>query len=425
MDTRTDIRTPSAPRAVSLALQGGGSHGAFTWGVLDTLLTDRRLAIEGISGASAGALNAVALAHGYAIAGEAGQDPREAARSSLARIWGEVGALGRPGELHRNLSSLLWSGLPPGLAPTSLAADAFSRMFSPYQANPLDINPLRSLLAREIDFEAIARQAERPGGLRVFVSATHVNSGKAVIFSGHRLTAQAVAASACLPMLFQAVEIDGERYWDGGYSGNPDMRPLIRHCDSADLVLVQINPVLREHPPQTADEIASRASELTFNASLLAQMRGIHFINRLLAEGALSPSRCKSIHLHRIDSGTAIQQYPASSRASTDPAMIRALFALGAQSATDWLAQHFESLGRRSTVDVRRDYLDSPHLADLHPDPDHPPTPGTPGTPAAPQPTSQPSGAISPAYPGRRANPWRTWLARLFARLRPGRRSKS
>ncbi len=345
-------------RYINLALQGGGSHGAFTWGVLDALLADERLQIDGISGASAGAVNAVALAHGDARASAAGKDPRHGARESLSRIWGEITALGSLGAMQKNLVNMLWGRPPHELAHTNILTNTLHSLVSPYQANPLDINPLRRLLEREIDFEAIARC----GSPKVFVSATHVNTGKAVIFSGQRLTAQTVMASACLPMLFQAVEIDGEHYWDGGYSANPAMSPLINECDSRDLVLVQINPLRRDQVPQTPQEILDRANELTFNASLLTQMRAIDFVNRLLADGSLRASRCKSLLLHRIDGGAAIHAYPASSKASADAALIRQLFELGVASGQHWLSRHFDALGQRSTVDVPRDYLDDTRI---------------------------------------------------------------
>jgi NTE family protein len=371
-------------RTLNLALQGGGSHGAFTWGVLDALLADPRIDLEGLSGTSAGAVNAVALASGYAKGLAAGTDPRRAARDSLARVWDQVAAWGTLGSLQQRFGSMLWGGLPPELAPTNLWANAMRGLFSPYASNPLDINPLRSLLEREIDFDAIARSPH----LKVFVSATHARTGRAVIFSGQRLDAQAVTASACLPMLFQAVNIDGEDYWDGGYSVNPPLTPLIGHCHSADIMLVQINPLRQDSTPRKPAEIVDRINELTFNASLLTQMRGIDFINTLLAEGALKEDRARQVLLHRIDGGEAMKEYPASTKSSTDAAMIRTLFEMGQERTRHWLAHHFEAIGQRSTVDIRRDYLDDTRM-DLS--------------------VSQPA--------GRRLNrPFQPWLARVFKR---------
>ncbi|HVZ46200.1 MAG TPA: patatin-like phospholipase family protein [Ramlibacter sp.] len=349
---------------LNLALQGGGSHGAFTWGVLDGLLADGRIEPEGLSGTSAGAVNAVALASGWAGAARSGGDPREAARESLSRIWGQVAAWGALGAWPQRIAAMLWGGV-----------------VSPYQANPLDINPLRDLLAREIDFEAIARHPV----LRVFVSATHVATGKAAVFTGSRLGVDEVMASCCLPMLFKAVEIDGSAYWDGGYSVNPALGPLIHGCESADLMLVQINPVRRDATPRTTAEILDRVSELTFNASLLTQIRAIDYVNRLVAEGSLSPARGKLMRVHRIDGGPATANYPAGTRGNADAAMLAELFEAGRLAAAQWLKLHFHALGRSATVDIERDYLDDTRLA----------------LPARTAPEAKRRGG------------WRAWLARL------------
>jgi NTE family protein len=345
-------------RMLNLALQGGGSHGAFTWGVLDAMLEDGRIGLEGLSGTSAGAVNAVALAGGWALAQAGGRDPREGAREKLAGIWYRISALGSLGTLQQQFMRMLWGGLPPELSPGNFIGNAWRGLLSPYQSNPLDINPLRTMLEEEIDFPAIAAQRE----LKVFVSATHVTTGKAVVFTGRQLDARAVLASACLPMLFQAVEIDGEPYWDGGYSVNPALSPLIRECGTADLVLVQINPLRREHTPRTSAEILDRINELTFNASLLTQMRAIDFVNRLLAEGAVSHARCKSVRVHRIDGGPVLEAFPTSSRTSADGVMISQLFDAGRAAGKEWLQQHYAAIGRHGTVDIRRDYLDDTRM---------------------------------------------------------------
>lgn len=345
-------------RMLNLALQGGGSHGAYTWGVLDALLEDGRTGFEGISGASAGALNAVALASGWATAQAAGADPREGARARLHAVWTRVSGWGSLGSLQQQVLRTLWGGWTADVASGAALNRAWRGLVSPYNSNPLGLNPLRELLAEEIDFEAIRAHH----ALRVFVSATHVNTGKAVVFSGRQLDAQAVLASACLPMVFQAVEIDGEAYWDGGYSVNPPLSPLIGHCTAEDIVLVQINPLLRTEVPRTAEAIADRVSELTFNASLLTQMRAIDFVNRLVAEGSVSPSRCKVVRMHRIDGGTALSSLPASSRGSPDGAMIASLFEAGRAAAREWLRLHFDALGKHATVDIRRDYLDDTRI---------------------------------------------------------------
>jgi NTE family protein len=372
---------------VNLALQGGGSHGAFTWGALDALLEDGRLDLEGLSGTSAGAVNAVALASGWARARNQGRDPREGAREKLAGIWYRVGALGSLGTLQQQFTRMLWGGLPPQLSPAHLIGQALRGMMSPYQSNPLDINPLRTMLEEEIDFEAIAAQRE----LKVFVSATHVNTGKAVVFTGKQLDSRAVLASACLPMLFRAVEIDGEAYWDGGYSVNPALSPLIKECATADLLLVQINAIRRSELPRTSAEIVDRVNELNFNASLLTQMRAIDFVNRLVADGAVSHARCKSVRVHRIEGAPALDAFPTSTRVAADGAMINRLFDAGRAAAAEWLVQHYAAVGRRTTVDIRSDYLDDTRLELPHP-----------------------AGSVSGAL----VRGFRPWLARLLRRQR-------
>ena len=348
---------------LNLALQGGGSHGAFTWGVLDSLLEDGRVGLEGLSGTSAGAVNAVALASGWATGLARGGDPREAAREKLAGVWYRVSAIGSLGTLQQQFMRMLWGGLPPELSPGNIIGNAWRGLLSPYQSNPMDINPLRTMLEEEIDFAAIAAQRE----LKVFVSATHVTTGKAVIFSGKRLDARAVLASACLPMLFHAVEIDGEPYWDGGYSVNPALSPLIKECGTADLLLVQINPLTRPATPRTSPDILDRINELTFNASLLTQMRAIDFVNRLLAEGAVSHARCKTVRVHRVEGGPSLEAFPPSTRASADGVMINQLFDAGRRAGQEWLGRHFDAIGQRGTVDIGHDYLDDTQLELPHP----------------------------------------------------------
>lgn len=354
----TPPKSPSL-RRVNLALQGGGSHGAFTWGVLDALLEDERIQIDGISGASAGAVNAVALAHGFAAAAQEGSetpDPRAAARACLGRIWQGVAAMGSLGSMADSIGKMMMGHWSSDQVGANLFGNAMSQWMSPYQSNPLDINPLRKLLQAEIDFTAIAR-LQSP---KVFVSATHVTTGRAEIFSGKRLTLQAVMASTCLPTLFQAVEIDGQPYWDGGFSSNPALLPLIDQCDSRDIIVVQINPLRRPDTPQTPHDIVDRVNELTFNASLLSQMRAIDFINRLLADGRLQEgAKYKSLLLHRIDGGEALEDLPPSSKMSADTAMLEKLFEMGQGAAKRWLRRHFEALGQQGTVNIRRDYVGS------------------------------------------------------------------
>ena len=335
--------TPAPLPALNLALQGGGSHGALTWGVLDALLEDGRFRFDGISGTSAGAMNAVALAHGFAQAAQqhphhaadAHQAGCELARATLTRLWEGVGTLG----------SLMWGAPLPGTNPLM---GMMSQWLSPYQTNPLGINPLRRLLEREVDFDVLS--ASR--GPKVFVCATNVRTGRGEIFSGKRLSADAVMASACLPLLFKAVQIEGEHYWDGGFSGNPALHPLIYKTDCADVLLVQINPI--EHPtlPDNAPEIMERMNEVTFNASLLAEMRAIEFVRRLLAEGKLDAQRYKSVRMHRIDGGAVLAGFGASSKTRADLPFVRQLFGLGREAGQRWLRDHRADVGVRPTVNI-------------------------------------------------------------------------
>ncbi len=331
-------------RTISLGLQGGGSHGAFTWGVLDRLLADPRIAFDGISGASAGAVNAVALADGFAHAHAQGSDPRDGARASLARVWNGIVALGGMQSARIGFVNLFW--------PYGWFNQAFSNLASPYLLNPLDLSPLRDLLARTIDFNAIARL----GHPKVFVCATRVRTGEPEIFSGRRLTLAAVMASATLPMLAQAVEIEGDHYWDGGFSGNPPLKPLIDACSARDLLLIQLNPQTREQIPTSAHDISDRVNEITFNASLLGQLRTIDLINQLLEKNRIDARRYKRLHLHLIGGGEALVQYGASSKLTVSAGFIRELFELGHNAADRWLAECADQIGAASTLDMERQF---------------------------------------------------------------------
>ncbi len=335
-----------APRRLNLALQGGGSHGALTWGVLDALLEDGQWAFDGISGTSAGAMNAVALAHGFAQAAQAHKDPAQAhlagcalARESLARLWEGVGALG----------SLTW-GTP--LSAANPLMGMMSQWFSPSQTNPLGLNPLRKLLEREVDFGLLCTARTGVVGPKVFVCATNVRTGRGEIFSGPRLSADAVMASACLPMVFKAVEIEGQHYWDGGYSGNPALHPLIYQTETSDILLVQINPIEHLDVPDSAQEIMERMNEVTFNASLLAELRAIEFVRRLLAEGKLDARRYKNVLMHRIDGGAVLAPFGADSKARADTAFVRKLFELGREAGKGWMKAHRKDVGVRPSIKI-------------------------------------------------------------------------
>lgn len=338
------------PKRVNLALQGGGSHGAFTWGVLDALLEDGRLDFEGVTGASAGAMNAVVLADGWLRGVRARRDPRDAARAALKNFWDAVGA--QPSVFA--LASK-WSGGRNGLPghPLVVWFELLSQMFSPYQLNPLNFNPLRTALEPLIDFDRL--RAHPP--FKLFVCATNVRTGRVRIFREHELKIEMLLASACLPFAFQAVEVDGEHFWDGGYMGNPALWPLWYATQSKDLVLVQINPLTRADLPDTAQEIVDRVSEISFNSSLIHELRSIEFVQRLLTERRIDPQRYKRVYLHMIGAEDAMEAYGQASKYDTAPDFLAELFALGRQTAQEWLEMRYEYIGHAGTVSIAETFL--------------------------------------------------------------------
>ncbi|MGH7057527.1 MAG: patatin-like phospholipase family protein [Acetobacteraceae bacterium] len=335
---------------MSLALQGGGAHGAFTWGVLDRLLKDERIAIEAVSGASAGAMNAAALAAGYAEGG------REGARRALARFWTSVSEHAALSPFRRSLLDRLLGRWNLDHAPGYLWFSLFSRLSSPYQSNPLGYHPLREILADQIDIRA----ARACRALRVFVTATNVRTGRPRVFAPDELSLDVLLASACLPHLYQAVEIDGEPYWDGGYMGNPAIWPLIYGCDTADVVLIAINPLVRDGVPRSALAIDNRMNEIAFNASLMHEMRAIVFVQRLLEQGALKEpfaARYKNMRIHVIGDEEKMRALGVASKLNAERDFLEYLKAVGRDSAERWLAATIDAVGVRSSVDVRARFL--------------------------------------------------------------------
>jgi NTE family protein len=336
-------------KRINLALQGGGAHGAFTWGVLDHLLTDRRLAIEGISGTSAGALNAVVLADGLARGG-----PQEA-RDRLAAFWRAASFGGNLPDLQRGVVERLFSFVPrPGAAAPPWFG-AFSQLWSPHDLNPLNINPLKELIERFVDFDLIHADLDR----HLFVSATNVRTGEPRVFSRAEITAEVVMASACLPLLFRAVEIEGEAYWDGGYSNNPALLPFIRATAAEDLLIVQINPRERRKVPVTARAIMSRANEIAFNAAQSAELRTIDLVNELIDRGRLPRGtrgdHCRRIRLHRIVMADMGETSDPHSRLNNDFDFFERLQRLGQGAARRFLDTYFDDIGRRSTIEDEAD----------------------------------------------------------------------
>lgn len=330
-------------RLINLALQGGGAHGAFSWGVLDRLLEDPRIELEALTGASAGAMNAVALAAGFA------DGDREEARASLRRFWTGVLGEARNSPLRRTPIEAMLGGWNLDTSPLFVMFDLVTRVASPYDFNPLNINPLRDLVAELIDFDRV-----RKSKIEVFISATNVETGRSHVWDKKDLTADHVMASACLPFLFQAVEIDGVPYWDGGYTGNPALWPLFETCASDDVVLVQINPVRRPGAPRTARDIINRVNEITFNASLLRDLRAVDFVTRLIDEERLEGTGYRRMLMHAIADEASLAELGASSKFNVEPGFIDMLFTRGRAAAEAWLKANFRHLGERSTVNVRK-----------------------------------------------------------------------
>lgn len=333
----------STRKRINLALQGGGSHGAFTWGVLDGLLADDRLEIAAISGTSAGAMNAVVLAQGHMLGGS------EMARTALEEFWRAVSEAARSSPIQRAPLDYLMGNWSLENSWGYRAMDAMTRTLSPYQFNPLNMNPLKELLESCVDFSRVQQCTD----IKLYISATNVETGRVKVFDSDQLTADMVMASACLPQMFQAVLIDDVPYWDGGYMGNPVLFPFHHHTDSADIVVVQINPIERKGVPTTPMEIQNRMSEINFNASLLKELRSIEFVARLLEEGKVDSAHYRQEFIHIIENQEALRPLGASSKLNAEWGFLTLLRDIGRQSAAAWLDRHYDDIGQRNTVDLK------------------------------------------------------------------------
>ena len=342
----SDIRHHKGRKRVNLALQGGGAHGAFTWGVLERLISDGRIFIDGLSGTSAGAMNAVVFTDGFV------RGRKALAVSALHDFWKRVsaGAL-LPMSIANAMSPLRRSWNMDDTISYQLL-DAVTRMFSPYQLNPFDLHPLRDILNDLVDFEGLRAQPD----IKLFVSATNVRTCKLKVFGTPELTADTLLASACLPMLFRAVDIDGECYWDGGYMANPAIMPLVNECVSKDVIIVQINPMNRRQVPSTAREILNRINEISFNSSLMREMNGIVTVSRLLEQGEAQRSGFSQVRFHMIQAEEAMSELGSSSKFNADWKFLSYLHELGMDTADRWLAEHFEAVGNESTLDMIKTY---------------------------------------------------------------------
>ncbi len=347
-------RKGAAPKTIGLALQGGGSHGAFTWGVLDRLLQEDCLEIEAISGASAGAMNAVVLTSGYL---EGGPD---AARAALDRLWRSIAEIGRLAPLGSNpLAHLLGGELGDWLSGSGL--QFLTRLASPYQLNPLDLNPLRGLLEELVDFDRLRRSRR----IRLFVSATNVHTGSPRLFANRELSSDVLLASACLPSLHRAVEIDGAYYWDGGFTANPAIFPLIRHGSCVDIVTVHIDT--QGHPglPVTGHEISNRLDRIMTNAPLLREIQTIAELRALADPGSKFGCRLRGLALHHILPPEDMTQFETSSKLNVDWSFLSRLRDIGRSTAENWLAENSGRIGTGSAATLESSLFSQSHGARL------------------------------------------------------------
>jgi NTE family protein len=336
-------------KRLNLALQGGGAHGAFTWGVLDRLMRDGRIFIDGISGTSAGAMNGVVFTDGFIKNGRMG------AIDSLREFWKAISDRAVLSSGHAMAPWFMQSGKERWNvddSPAFMMTDFVTRMFSPYQINPLDINPLRDILGEMIDFKALRARKD----IKLFVSATNVRTCKLRVFQTNEMYVETLLASACLPLMFQAVEFEGEQYWDGGYLANPAISPLIHQCVSKDVMIVQINPMNRPDVPKSAREILNRINEVSFNSTLAREMSGIATISKLIDEGKLRDTPFHRVNFHMIAAEDEMSHLGASSKFNADWAFLSHLYELGVSTTDTWLAENFDRIGVESTLDMVKAY---------------------------------------------------------------------
>lgn len=343
-------------KTVNLALQGGGAHGAFTWGVLDKLLEDGRIGIDGICATSAGTMNACALAWGMHKGGP------DKAREALHDFWQNISLAGKKANPVQKMPlEKIMEKFMPWKSDDSLSyflLDSMTRLFSPYQLNPFDLNPLRDVLADSIDFDEL-RECDC---VKLFISATHVHSGKVKVFSTKEINLDVVMASACLPFMFKAVEVNGEDYWDGGYMGNPALFPLFYETETRDVMIVHINPMERAKTPQSAHEIMNRINEISFNSSLLKELRAVAFVKKLIEHDMLKDEHkddFMDILVHSIRSDDVMTELSVSSKFNSDWDFLTGLRDEGRETMAAWLEEHFADIGVRDTVDLHEEFLNS------------------------------------------------------------------
>jgi NTE family protein len=333
---------------ISIALQGGGSHGAFTWGVLERLLEEENLVIDGFCGTSAGAINATLLAYGMHTG------DRHTAKKLLRDFWTEVGRMSEFSPLQPSwLDNMFGKKGNLDYSFGFVSAEMMTNFFSPYQINPFNLNPLKSILAKLINFDSL----QKCEITKLFICATNVRRGRVKVFKTDEITIDAVMASCCVPQFNQAVNIDGEDYWDGGFMGNPPIFPLIDGTNCKDIMIVQINAINVPEVPTSVAKIQDRISELSFNSSLMLEMRKFAFIDKLLDEGVDLGERFRKIYIHNINPEETLWELNLSSKLNTSSDFLNYLHGIGRKYANNWLKENQTSIGVRSTCPVRETFL--------------------------------------------------------------------
>lgn len=340
-------KTSTGRKKIALALQGGGSHGAFTWGVLEALLEDERLEIEGVSGTSAGGMNAAAVTQGVCEGGNQG------AIAKLNELWKSIGDLGRNSPIHPSYKDKLIKNFRISNNPFFKIMSYVTSIFSPYQLNPMNHHPLSDMADTVFDFKKLGATDK----VKLFLCATHVTTGKLKIFTKTELCKEALLASACVPQMFQAVEVDGEFYWDGGFIGNPAIYPLIYNCKTPDVVVIQIRRIHDSKIPTTVHDIQNRLGEITQNSCLAREMRSISFITKLLDDGIIPEGKIKRLHMHMIRDDDFFSGIERASGFCSDPDFLAYLHKAGKRAGKAWLKTNFDRIGKGSTADIDKDFV--------------------------------------------------------------------
>jgi NTE family protein len=341
-------KTKPPKKKIALALQGGGAHGAFTWGVLDKLLESELFEIEGISGTSAGGMNAVALIQGMM------ENGIEGARDTLGSFWNEISELNYLSPYQMSFMDHINKEYNFSSSPVYHVMSMMQSFLSPYQSNPLDLNLLRNLVDKFFNFEKLSKYK----AIKLFLCATHIKSGKLRIFNLHDISLNVMLASSCLPSLFKAIEIDGEHYWDGGFVGNPAIYPLIYECKTKDLVVIQLTPTHRNELPFTSQEIMDRHKEITYNACLMREMRSIILITDMINKGIIKDDKVKKLNMHLIKNEEVFQKLDITSAFNTSRQFLFELYNKGYKTAADWIKENYDKIGVQSTAELKKDFSD-------------------------------------------------------------------